>query len=65
MGGRISGESPREKKDAARKCTALTIGSRKTKVTGDAVTATTATQVSKQQFVVWTPLGQQELAATP
>jgi hypothetical protein len=61
MGGRISGESPREKKAVVRKCRAGAVLLYQTNDAGDAVTATAARQASKQQLAVWRPFGQQDL----
>jgi hypothetical protein len=64
MGGRISGESPREEKVSIKNGRAIswrpfhTIDTR-----GDPRTAAIAGQASWQQLTVWAPLGQHESSA--
>jgi hypothetical protein len=65
MGGRMSGESPREEKvvvwncrtDVARRC--------QTKAADDVVMATAVGQASRQQFAMCDPLGQHDECAAP
>jgi hypothetical protein len=52
MGGRISGNSPREEKIAVRNGRSRPVRPYHTKVSGDTVTATAARQASKQQLGV-------------
>jgi hypothetical protein len=60
MGGRMSGESPREKKLEMRSCAGGAVRPYQAKDTGDAAIAITATQASWQQPAVCSPLGQQD-----
>jgi hypothetical protein len=65
MGGRTSGESPREekvvvwncRKDVARRC--------QTKAAEDVVTATADGQASRQQLAMCDPLGQHDVCGAP
>lgn len=61
MGGRISGDSPREEKVSIRKGSADSGRPYQTNgVVVDPMTAAVAGQASWQQFAVWVPLGQHE-----
>ena len=60
MGGRISGESPREVKlDDLAACN-LAGGEYQVRAIGDTVAPTVARQRSRQQFIACWPLGQHE-----
>lgn len=60
MGGRMSGESPREKKVEMRSCAGGAVRPYQAKDTGDAAIAIIAMQASWQQPAVCRPLGQQD-----
>jgi hypothetical protein len=60
MGGRMSGESPREKKVEMCNCGGGAVRPYQAKDTGDVAIAITATQASRQQPEVCSPLGQQD-----
>ena len=61
MGGRMSGESPQEKKLVVRTCRVGAVRSYQTKGAGDAATATVAMQASRQQLAMCDPLGQHDV----
>jgi len=63
MGGRMSGESPREKKAEMRDCGSGAVLPHQVMDTGDVVIAITATQASRQQPALCNPLGQQDFCA--
>jgi hypothetical protein len=60
MGGRMSGESPRENKVEMRSCAGGAARPYQAKDTGDVAIAITATQESRQQPTECSPLGQQD-----
>jgi len=60
MGGRMSGESPREKKLERRSCARGAVRPYQAKDTGDVAIAITATQPSRQQPAECSALGQQD-----
>jgi crotonobetainyl-CoA:carnitine CoA-transferase CaiB-like acyl-CoA transferase len=64
MGGRVSGESPREKKVEMSNCVRGALRPYAVTDTADDEMAIAATQTSKQQLGVCTPLGQQDLCVT-
>jgi hypothetical protein len=64
MGGRMSGESPREEKVAARNCGVGALRPYQAKEGDVIVIATTARQTSRQQLSVYDPLGQHGLCET-
>jgi hypothetical protein len=63
MGGRMSGDSPREEKVVVYNCRNDAVRLYQTRAAGDAVTAIPAGQPSKQQFVMCDLLGQHECKA--
>jgi hypothetical protein len=60
MGGRISGESPREEKDEVKAVRAGTERANHAKATGDTVAPALERQRSRQQLIACWPFGQQE-----
>jgi len=60
MGGRMSGESPRDEKFAVRNCRAVAVRPYQTEGAGDITIATVAKQASRQQPDVCNPLGQHD-----
>src|SRR5450631_2361021 len=59
MGGRMSGESPRDEKLVVRKCTAGAERPYQMNCAVEAAIATVGEQVSGQQFIAWEPEPQQ------
>jgi len=61
----MSGESPREKKVEMRDCSSGAVRPYQANDTGDVTIAISATQASRQQPAVCSPLGQQDFCAKP
>jgi hypothetical protein len=65
MGGRMSGESPREEKVVVRNCRNDAVRRYQTEAAGDAATAMAVGHASRQQVAVCDPLGQHGVWEAP